>query len=81
MTYAKDGFMPGELVQLLIEIDNSQCTAPVENVRISVNNTVTMRSQGASTADHRTFFSKILGGVMPGQNLSVFVSIYRATRE
>ena len=58
MSFEKDGYSPGELVQMIIEIDNTQCTANIKSISISVNNVVTLRSQGSSTSDSRTFYSK-----------------------
>lgn len=67
MSFAKDGYTPGELVQMIIEVDNSQCTANINTITISVTNQVTLRSgQGAQTSDSRTFFTKTVNGVQAG---------------
>ena len=73
MSFAKDGFTPGEAVQMIIEIDNTNCTANVKTITVSVTNQVTMRSQGHSTGDSRTFFSKQINGLMAGQSLVVLL--------
>ena len=69
MTYSKDGFTPGEMVGMAIEVDNTQCAANIKSITVSVNNIVTLRSQGRSTSDSRRFFSKTLNGVMAGEKL------------
>lgn len=69
MSFAKDGFMPGEMVQMIIEVDNSQCSANVKTISISVTNQVTMRSQGHSTSVPRTFFTKTINGLNGGESL------------
>jgi hypothetical protein len=79
MSFAKDGYIPGEMVQMMIEIDNSACTANVNTISISVNNQVTLRSQGHSTTDSRSFFSKQINGVHAGQSLVVSNLRYRET--
>jgi hypothetical protein len=71
MYFAKDGYQPGELVQIVIEVDNSQCKANVKTLTISVNNTVSMRSQGSGTSDHRSVFSKQINGLYAGESLTV----------
>lgn len=79
MSFAKDGYQPGELVQMIIEIDNSQCTANINTITITVANTVTLRSgQGAFTSDSRTLFTKTVNGVQAG---AIFVVIYLLFRE
>lgn len=55
----KDGYMPGQMVQMIIEVDNSQCDANIESIRISVTNEVIMRSQGQTTTSHIDVFSKL----------------------
>lgn len=80
MSFEKDGYMPGEMVQMIIEVDNTNCTANVNTISISVNNQVTLRSQGAATSDSRTFFTKQINGVYAGQALTVTMRLFRATR-
>ena len=55
--------MPGEEVKLILEIDNSQCTSDISSISVSVDNTVTMRSQGASTSSHNRVAGKTCGGL------------------
>ena len=69
MIYSKDGFQPGEMVALVIEVDNTQCQANVKSISIAVNNRVTLKSQGHSTSDHRRFFHKTIQGVLAGNRL------------
>lgn len=69
MSFAKDGFCPGEIVQMIIEIDNSHCSANIQTISISVNNQVTLRSQGSATSDSRSFFNKQINGVYAGECL------------
>ena len=54
--FAKDGYMPGEVVQLVLEIDNSACEVGVEKIHVSVTNEVSMKSEGNSTSDRITIF-------------------------
>jgi hypothetical protein len=77
MSFAKDGFMPGEMVQMIIEVDNSQCSANVKTISISVTNSVTMRSQGHSTSVPRTFFTKTINGLNAGESLVVLSLLFR----
>jgi len=78
MSFAKDGYTPGELVQMIIEVDNTQCTANINTITISVTNQVTLRSgQGASTSDSRTFFTKVVNGVPAG---SAYIVKFRLSR-
>ena len=82
MSFAKDGFAPGELVQMIIEVDNSQCKVDVTTLSIKVTNQVTLRSNsGASTADSRTIFAKEVQGVPAGGTCMVPYSLPRAKRQ
>jgi hypothetical protein len=81
MSFAKDGYTPGELVQMIIEIDNTICNANVNTISISVNNQVTLRSQGHSTSDSRTFYSKEINGLYAGQSLVVLLLQLRVKRQ
>ena len=63
--------MPGEMVKLILEVDNSQCEANIQSIRISVTNEVTMRSQGASTTSHIAVFSKLTQAVPAKQTRMV----------
>jgi hypothetical protein len=80
MSFAKDGFMPGEMVQMIIEVDNSQCSANVKTIQISVTNAVTMRSQGHSTSVPRTFFTKTINGLNAGESLVVLSLLLRVIK-
>jgi hypothetical protein len=64
--FEKDGYMPGELVQMVIEVDNSKCEANINYINISINKTVTMRSGGAATSDGGSIYRKQLNGVPAG---------------
>lgn len=56
---------------MIIEIDNSMCTANLTNISIGISNTVTMRSSGSSTSDHIPIFSKTINGLYAGQTAKV----------
>ena len=66
MMFAKDGYQPGELCQILLEVDNTQCQADITSISVRVQNNVTMRSQGHATGDGRCIFSKSINGVPAG---------------
>ncbi len=66
--------MPGELVQMIIEVDNSLCEAPITAINISINKTVTMRSGGASTSDGGSIYHKMLNGV-PANSSKIVIFI------
>lgn len=59
--------MPGDLVQMVLEVDNSQCTADIPTINIGIYNTVTMTSNGASTSDHGTIITKQINGLAKQQ--------------
>ena len=64
--FEKDGYMPGELVQIIMEIDNTYCDVAIPDISITISNVVTMRSQGHSTSDSFTLFNKTVNGVAQG---------------
>ena len=68
--FEKDGYMPGELVQIIVQADNSECKVDVPNSTISVDNTVTMSSQGRTTNSHNEIYSKTTNGMSAGQTLA-----------
>ena len=54
-------------MQMVIEIDNTQCTANITTISITVTNQVTLKSgTGAQTSDSRTFVNKTVNGVPAG---------------
>lgn len=71
MHFAKDGYMPGEIVQSVIEVDNTKCDADLPTISVNVGYTVTMRSKGAQTHDNGTIFHKNINGVAAGQSAVV----------
>jgi len=77
MSFEKDGYTPGEVVNMIIEVDNSQCKANISNINITVNRTVNLRSQGAGTADFATLFRKTINGVAAGMAYVVFKMLHR----
>lgn len=79
MSFEKDGYCPGELVQMLIEVDNTNCTVNINTISVTVTNRVTMRSQGHSTGDSRTIFSKQINGVGAGMAYVVLIRLPRTT--
>jgi hypothetical protein len=81
MSFAKDGYIPGELVQMIIEIDNSHCSANISTINISVSKTVTMRSQGHSTSDSGTVFNKLINGLYAGESLVVRFLLFREKKQ
>ena len=48
---------------MVIEVDNSQCTADINWINVGISNTVTMRSSGSSTSDIKNIYHKQLTGV------------------
>lgn len=75
MHFEKDGYMPGDMVQSVIEVDNSKCDADMPKINIAVSFTVTMKSQGAQTADNGTVFSKQINGLAANQSATVTYSM------
>lgn len=55
--------MPGELVQMVIEVDNTNCSANINVINIGIDKTVSMRSGGAGTSDGGSIFRKQINGV------------------
>lgn len=54
-------------MQMIIEVDNTQCTANITTISITVTNQVTLKSgTGAQTSDSRTFMNKTVNGVPAG---------------
>lgn len=41
--FEKDGYTPGELVEMVMEIDNSNCKADIPTIKIGINSTISMR--------------------------------------
>lgn len=72
--FEKDGYAPGELVQMIMEIDNSNCKADIPTINVGIYNTVSMRSNQSQTSDHDTVFSKMINGVAAGQSATVKLS-------
>lgn len=68
--FEKDGYMPGELVQMIMEIDNTLCSADISSIWVSIDYTVTMKSQGSSTADNGNVYKKSLKGIQAGHSLT-----------
>lgn len=64
-----------------MELDNSGCSADIPTINISVNSTVTMRSNASSTSDFGCIFSKQINGVGAGQKatVNIFVSLGAAS--
>ena len=73
--------MPGEMVNMLIELDNTGCTANITSIQISVTNTVTLRSQGRATSDTYTVFRKGVNGVPAGMAYTVFFILFREKKQ
>lgn len=44
--FEKDGYAPGEMVQMIMEIDNTNCTVAIPSININIQNLVQMRSNG-----------------------------------
>lgn len=80
MSFAKDGYTPGEAVQMLIELDNTNCKANVSTISITVTNHVSLRSQGRATGDTKNLFSKVINGVPAGMAFVVLKHLFRATK-
>jgi len=75
--FEKDGYVPDELVQMIMEIDNSNCTADITTISINIQNQVLLRSGGSSTADNYPVINKQINGVPAGQKLTVLLFIFR----
>lgn len=65
--FEKDGYVPGELVQMIMEIDNSNCKANIPTITVGIYNSVVMRSNGAQTSDGGAVVTKQINGVGAGQ--------------
>lgn len=60
--------MPGELVQMIMEIDNTFCSADITSIWVAIDFTVSMKSQGSSTSDNGNIFKKSLNGMLAGHS-------------
>lgn len=58
--------MPGELVQMVLELDNSLCSADIPTIWVSIDFTVSMKSGGAVTSDGGNIFKKSINGIAAG---------------
>ena len=56
---------------MVIEVDNSKCKADINWINVGISNTVTMRSSGHATSDHKTIHHKQLNGVPAGLSAKV----------
>lgn len=65
--FEKDGYAPGELVQMIMEVDNSNCSADIPTISIGITNSVRMSSSGRSTSDNGQIMSKEINGLGAGQ--------------
>lgn len=61
--------MQNEDVRMIIEVDNSQCTADITGIYIGVTNTVGLRSNQSSTSDTYNVFSKSAPGMPAGTKM------------
>lgn len=61
--------MQNEDVRMIIEVDNSQCTADISGINIGVTNTVALRSNQSSTSDTYNVFSKNIAGMPAGTKM------------
>ena len=59
---------------MVIEVDNSQCTADIPTINVGISNTVSMNSNGAVTSDHGTVVTKLINGVAREQLATVYLS-------
>lgn len=71
--FEKDGYTQNEDVRMLIEIDNSQCTANIKGVDISVVNTVALRAGTSNASDTYDVFSKRTQGLPAGERREVML--------
>ena len=62
---------------MIIGIDNTNCTANINRISITVSNHVTLRSQGHSTSDNYIIFTKSINGVPAGMAYVVFGCLFR----
>jgi hypothetical protein len=56
---------------MVIEVDNSKCKADINWINVGISNTVTMRSSGHGTSDHKTIHHKQLNGIPAGLSAKV----------
>lgn len=62
--FEKDGYMPGEEVRVIVEVDNSLCTADISSIWVSVDYTVRMEAEGSSTSDRGNITKSSMPGVL-----------------
>ena len=51
-----------------MEVDNSLCAADIASIWVSIDYTVKMSSEGATTADHGNVTKSSMPGIMNGQS-------------
>jgi hypothetical protein len=55
--------MPGEMVQMVVEVDNSNCSANIKYINIGIQKTVSMRSGSSGTQDRGNIYTKSINGI------------------
>ena len=53
---------------MIVEVDNSLCAADISSIWVSIDYTVKMSSEGATTADHGNVTKSSMPGIMNGQS-------------
>ncbi len=71
--FEKDGYAPGELVQMIMNVDNSGCSADIPTINIGIGYTVRMTSGQAQTTDHGSILTKQINGLAAGQKATVTI--------
>lgn len=54
---------------MIIEVDNTNCSVPIESINMNVTNTVGLRSAQSSTADTHHVFGKRVPGLPAGTKM------------
>lgn len=70
----------GSPAAIEVEIDNSQCSAEVNSVQLSVVNVFTLKAGDLNVREEKVVYSHSFSGVAAGQALLVFHPLLRAIR-
>lgn len=52
------------MVQMILEVDNSQCDADIKSITLSIDNNVSMKSQGTMTNSSFRVVDKVTSGLL-----------------
>jgi hypothetical protein len=70
----------GSPAAIEIEIDNSQCSAEVDNIQLSVVNVFTLKAGELNLREEKVVYTHSFSGVAAGQTLLVTFLLLRAIR-